>query len=279
MIRFLCLSLPVALVFMAAPVLAEVTMGTWYLEGGTGYFFGDSDSEVKADTEIIVTDPGPPPVEVETKYKIEAEAKIENGYPINFRVGRFFSKHWGVESLLWFFPTELTGSVGVDGVAVTAGTGEARPYGKGFTDSVEVDMAGFDGSVVYCPNPSRKINFLLLGGLGLMSTELFEGSRGTGAFTLHVGAAAKIFLTDRLYIRPDVRYLSVGESIRCCPFRYINSIDLDFDVYGLDSIERAKEYLEDESDFDISGPGFDFDETHSLNFTTATVSIGWVFGK
>jgi hypothetical protein len=162
---------------------------------------------------------------------------------------------------------------------VDPNTGGALPYGKEFTDSVEVDITGFDGSIVYCPNPSRKINFLLLGGLGLMSTELFEGARGTGTFTLHVGAAAKIFLTDRLYIRPDVRYLSVGESIQCCPLRYVNSIDLDFDVYGLDLIEGAKEYLEDNSDFDVSGPGFDFDETHSLNFTTATVSIGWVFGK
>jgi hypothetical protein len=245
------------LALAASPAFAEITKDTWYIEGGTGYFRGDGDSQTKAKTETI---PGDPPEKIKL-YEIKIEVEVENGYLINFRVGRFFAKHWGVESLLWFSPTELTGSAKADIIDVEF------PESAEFTDRVEVDITGIDGSIVYCPNPSGKFNVLLLGGAGLLSTELFEGSRGSGSYSLHLGAAAKIFVTDKLYIRTDVRYLDV------------NGLDLGFYVNGLDSIKRAKEYIEDESDFDVTGPDFDFDGTSQLNFTTATVSIGWVFGK
>jgi hypothetical protein len=155
-----------------------------------------------------------------------------------------------VESLFWFSSTEFIGSVKED---IT--DSEENVVSTKFTDSVEMDITGIDGSIFYCPNPSGKFNILLLGGVGLLSTELFEGSRGSGTFTMHLGAAARIFFTDKLYIRPDFRYLD------------INGLDLGVDVNGLDL------------GFDVNSLGLDFDGTSPLTFTTTTVSIGWVFGK
>jgi hypothetical protein len=229
----------VVLALAAAPAFAGVAKGTWYFEGGLGHFSGDGDGKTK-------TFPGEPPEK--TEYKLEVE--VENDYLINLRVGRFFSKHWGVESLLWFSSTEFTGSVKED-ITVS----EENVVSTKFTDGVEMDIAGIDGSIVYCPNPSGKFNVLLLSGVGLLSTELFEGSRGSGAFTLHYGVAARIFFTDKLYIRSDFRYVDV------------NGLDLGVDVNGLDL------------GFDVSGLGLDFDGTSPLTFTTTTVSIGCVFGK
>jgi hypothetical protein len=249
------------LALAAAPAFAEIKKGTWYLEGGFGYFSGDSDGQTKVETQSI-EDPGPPPVLIDVElYGIKIEAEVDNGYLLNFRVGRFFAKRWGVESLMWFSPTEIAGSAKADIIDVS------EPESSKFTDAVEVDITGVDGSLVFCPNPSGRFNILLLGGIGLLSTELFEGSRGSGTHTLHLGAAARIFFTDRFYVRSDVRYLRAS------------GLDLSFYENKLDPIKRSEEYIEDESDFNVDGSAFDFEGTSQLTFTTATVSFGWAFGK
>ncbi|UCF80482.1 MAG: outer membrane beta-barrel protein [Acidobacteriota bacterium] len=179
MSRVLCLSLAqgsflvamVALVFMAAPVLAEVEAKTGYVEGGAGYFLGDGASG---------TFLGQP-----------ARAEIENSLMVGGRGGMFFTNNWGLEGWLAYSPAEVTRS--------------ASALGSGIDDMAILFL---DASAVYCLNPSGEKNVLLLGGIGYMQARI-EGFNSQSSPTLHLGAAAKLFRTESFYIRPDVRYLYV----------------------------------------------------------------------
>lgn len=190
-----------------------------YFEIGAGYLAGDGDKGIFQGI----------PVEVE----------IENGSAGNLRFGGFFTKHWGLEGQLWGSFTEFTGIFDLGSSSISS--------------SDDVNVMGLDVSTVLRLNSSGKFNFLLLGGIGAISradTEVEGVDFDLGipgpdkepvdigsSLTLHLGAAAKIFLRENFYLRPDVRYL------------YVDGIDLDFD----------------------SG------KKSQLDYSVATVSAGWAF--
>jgi hypothetical protein len=174
--RFLPLSL-VVLALAAAPALAEVAEGNWYLEGGLGYYIGGGD-----DTE---TDEGFPD-----------ELEIENDYLINFRAGWFLAENRGVEGQLWY--SETTGT---------------RVYSATFVGGVrhialdfDTNVYGFDVSAVFCLNPSSKHNLFVVGGVGYANVDM-AGVEDEDTLTVHFGLAARISMTKHFYFRPDVRYL------------------------------------------------------------------------
>jgi opacity protein-like surface antigen len=196
-----------ALVFMAAPALAEITEDTWYIEGGAGFLVGDSD---------YGTDP----------ILGRVEAKIESSPTIGARFGGFFTRHFGMEGQIWYSPSDLD-----------------FEFQGAKSGSLDIDIWEFDASVVLCPNPSGKYNFLVLGGVGYLNGDIDlnipgGGSESEDSTTLHVGAAVDIFVTDDVYVRPDARYLYVE----------------GFDLFGLGEESR-------------------------LNFFTISVNIGFLFGK
>jgi opacity protein-like surface antigen len=217
--RFLPLSL-VVLALAAAPALAEVTKGNWYLEGGLGYYISVSVSETFDDPLLG---------------SIESESEIRNDVLINVRGGRFFTKRWGLEVQLWRAFTEVTGAA------------DGWPF-----PGADADVSGLDVSAVFCPNPTGKNNFLVVGGIGYVIVdfdllpEVKEALKllgmtpgdGDSSLTLHLGAAGRINVTDSIYVRTDVRYL------------YVNGIDFGF-------------------------PSGD----SQLNNFLITVNVGWVFGK
>ncbi len=207
--RFLPLSLVVLALGTTAPAFAEITKNTWYAEGGVGFLVGDSDDGIDP-----ILGPG--------------EARIESSPAIGARFGGFFTRYFGMESQIWYSPSDL------DFESPGAGSG-----------SFDIDIWGFDASVVLCPNPSGKYNFLVLGGIGYLNGEIDLNMPGETGFstsedstTLHVGAAVDLFVTDEVYIRPDARYLYVE----------------GFDLFGLGKESR-------------------------LNFFTISMNVGFMFGK
>lgn len=208
MFRFLRFSLPAALVFMAAPALAEVGAKTGYVEGGVGFLVGDSDDG---------TDP----------ILGYGEARLESSPLIDFRFGGFFTEHFGMEGQVWYSPSDL----------------EFEFQGAEL-GNLDVDIWGFDASIVLCPNPSGEYNFLVLGGIGYLNGDIDlnipgeDSSESEDSTTLHVGAAGRINVTDNVYIRPDARYLYVE----------------GFDLFGSGKESR-------------------------LNFFTISVNVGFIFGK
>lgn len=190
-----------------------------YFEIGGGYFTGDGDNGIFLG--------------------IPVEEEIESGLAANLRLGGFFTKHWGLEGQLWGSTADFAATIDLGSSSISS--------------SDDVNVMGLDASTVFRLNPSGKFNFLLLGGIGVIgSTESeiegvdFElGIPGPdkepvdlgSSLTLHLGAAAKIFLWENFYLRPDVRYL------------HVDGVDLDFDS-GKES---------------------------QLDYSVATVSAGWVF--
>jgi opacity protein-like surface antigen len=168
-----------ALALVAAPASAEISAGTGCVEGGAGYFFGDDASG---------TFLGKP-----------ARAEIENSIMAGVRGGVFFTENWGLEGQLAYSPVEVTRS--------------ASALGSGTDDR---GILFLDASAVYCLNPSGEKNVLVLGGIGYMQTRI-EGSNSQRSPTFHLGAATKLFRTENLYIRPDVRYL------------YVDGVEFGFD--------------------------------------------------
>jgi hypothetical protein len=165
-----------AAVLMAAPALAEVTEGTAHIEGGLGYYIGDS-------------------VDIYTE-----KFEIESDFLINVRGGAFFTEHWGLEGQLWRADTEATLS------------GPMTRFLFGGDISGDVTVWGLDASAVYCTNPAGKHNFFVVGGAGYFSAE-DEADDDEGSFTLHLGAAGRINVTDNFYVRPDARYLYVNDIV------------------------------------------------------------------
>jgi hypothetical protein len=164
------------LVFVAAPALAEVTEGTAHLEGGLGYYIGDS-------------------VDIYTE-----EFEIESGLLINFRGGGFLTERWGLEGQLWIADTEATLS------------GPVTRFLFGSDISGDMTILGLDASAVYCANPAGEHNFFAVGGIGYYSAE-DEADESEGSLTMHLGAAVRINVTDNFYVRPDVRYLYVNDIV------------------------------------------------------------------
>ncbi|UCF80486.1 MAG: porin family protein [Acidobacteriota bacterium] len=162
------------LVFMAAPAVAEVTEDTAHLEGGLGYYVGDS-------------------VDIYTE-----EFEIESDLLINVRGGWFFTERWGLEGQLWRADTEATLS------------GPLTTFLFGGDISGDVTVWGLDASAVYCTNPAGKHNFLVVGGVGYSSAE-DEAGDDEGSLTLNLGVAGRINVTDNFYVRPDARYLYVND--------------------------------------------------------------------
>lgn len=165
------------LALAAAPALAEVAEGNWYLEGGLGYYIGDGD-----DTK---TDQGYPD-----------ELEIENDYLINFRAGWFLAEDRGVEGQLWYSETTATRTFTI------AAIGGIRHVTLNFGTNVY----GFDVGAVFCLNPPRKHNLFVVGGVGYANVDM-SGVEDEDTLTLHFGLAARISMTKHFYFRPDVRYL------------------------------------------------------------------------
>jgi opacity protein-like surface antigen len=205
--RFLPLSL-VALALATAPAFAEIIKHRGYVEGGAGFLVGDSDDG---------TDP----------ILGHGEARIESSPTIGARFGGFFTEHFGMEGQVWYSPSDLE-----------------FEFSGTVSDSLDIDIWGFDASIVLCPNPSGKYNFLVLGGIGYLNGDIDlnvpgeDSSESEDSTTLHVGAAVDLFVTDDVYIRPDARYLYVE----------------GFDLFGLGKESR-------------------------LDLFTISVNVGLMFGK
>ena len=106
-------------------------------------------------------------------------AEIESDFLIDFRGGTFLTETWGLEGQIWQVSTDVAG--------------------------LDIDILGVDVSAVYCFNPSEKHNFFAVGGIGYVDIE------DENSFTLHLGAAGRINVTDNFYVRPDARYLYVDD--------------------------------------------------------------------